>query len=258
MSFLKFRSKLIDNLQSLTGQSKLSQEKFLYRHLPSLLAEIITRYFKVEIEGLENIPRQGPVIIAPNHSGFSGFDAIVLAYMIQKHAQRIPRVLTHQFWFLTKTTALPANKMGFIEASYENGKSYLNKNNLIILFPEGEHGNFKPSHKMYELQEFKRGFVRLALETKAVIVPTLVIGAEESSINLSQLKLSKFFRGLILPLPLNILPLPVKWKIKFLPPRELPYDPNKMNDRELVKDLCNEIQEEMQETLSKEIKIRKK
>lgn len=249
---------MIDNIQLFAGQSKLSQEKFLYRNLPSLLAEIITRYFKVEIEGLEHIPRQGPVIIAPNHSGFSGFDAIVLAYTIQKHTQRIPRVLTHQFWFLTKTTAMPANKMGFIEATYENGVNYLRKNNLIILFPEGEHGNFKPSSKMYELQEFKRGFIRMALETNALIVPTLVIGAEESSINLRQLKLSKFFRGLILPLPLNILPLPVKWKVKFLPPHDLPYDKTKIQDRDFIKDLSNDIQEEMQETLYKEIKLRKK
>ena len=247
---------MIENIQQIAGQSKLSQEKFLYRHLPSMLAEIITRYFKVEVEGIEHIPRQGPVIIAPNHSGFSGFDAIVLAHTIQKNTQRIPRVLTHQFWFLTRTTALPANKMGFIEATYDNGRNYLRKNNLIILFPEGEHGNFKPSSKMYELQEFKRGFVRMAIETKAVIVPTLVIGAEEASINLSQLKLSKFFRGLILPLPLNILPLPVKWKIKFLPPRDLPYDADRIQDRGLVHDLANDIQEEMQEVLYKEIKKR--
>ena len=63
---------------------------------------------------------------------------------------------------------------------------------MIILFPEGEKGNFKPSRKSYELQEFKRGFVRMALETQSPIIPTLVIGAEETHINLSQLKLPKY------------------------------------------------------------------
>ncbi|MBC7420019.1 MAG: acyltransferase family protein [Bdellovibrio sp.] len=236
--------------------SKLDADTLLYKVFPRFFMELMKKYFRLEIEGIENLPLKGPVIIAPNHSGFSGFDALILAYVLQQNTKRIPRVMTHHLWFLTEKTALPAQKMGFIEASYENGITLLKKNNLVVLFPEGEQGNFKPSTKKYQLQEFKRGFIRMALETDAVIVPTLILGAEETHINLQQLKFSKFLRGLVLPLPLNILPLPAKWKIIFEKPIDLPFGPEKIDDRELCIDLANEIQESMQKKLNKEVKKR--
>lgn len=237
--------------------TKLDGDALLYRVFPRLFMEVLKKYFRLEIEGLENIPTKGPIIIAPNHSGFSGFDAMVLAYILQQETRRVPRVMTHHLWFLTEKTALPAQKMGFIEATFENGLSLLKKNQMVVLFPEGEQGNFKPSTKRYQLQEFKRGFVRMALKTGAPIVPTLVIGAEETHINLQQLKFSKFLRGLVLPLPLNVIPLPAKWKIIFQKPVHLPFGPEKVNDSEVCHDLATEIQESMQKKLNKELKNRK-
>lgn len=250
INFFKNAEEKIFNLK------KMDQDTLIYRVLPRLLMEIIKKYFRLEIEGLENIPKKGPVIVAPNHSGFAGFDAAVLTSVIQKETKRLPRTLTHYFWFLNSTTAIPAHKMGFIEATYENGLNLLSKNNLIVLFPEGESGNFKPSTKRYELQEFKRGFVRLALERQCPIVPTLIIGAEETHINLSKLKFTKFLRGLVIPLPLNIIPLPVKWKIIFLEPIYLPYDKSFLENTELVHELAQDIQEQMQRRLRQEVKQR--
>ncbi len=239
--------------EKLFGLKQLDRDTLIYRVLPKLLMEIMRKYFRVEVEGLENIPRTGPGIIAPNHSGFAGFDALLLSHIIHKDIKRIPRVLTHAMWFLTKTTSIPAAKMGFTEATFENGISALKKKNLIVLFPEGEYGNFKPTVEMYQLQEFKRGFVRMALATQAPIIPTLVIGAEETNINLSQLKFTKFLKGMVLPLPLNVIPLPVKWKIIFLPPIYLPYKASALEDRELVLEIASEIQERMQDQLREEL-----
>lgn len=236
--------------------SQLDADSLLFKVFPRLFMELMKKYFRLEIEGLENIPKKGPVIIAPNHSGFSGFDAMILAYILQDQTKRIPRVLTHHLWFLTEKTALPAQKLGFIEATFENGISLLKKNNVIVLFPEGANGNFKATYKKYQLQEFKRGFIRMALQTGAVIVPTLVIGAEETHINLQKLKFSKFLRGLVLPLPLNVIPLPAKWKIVFTKPIHLPFGPEKIDDSELCHELANEIQESMQKKINKLIKQR--
>ena len=244
--------------QKIFDLKNLDQDTLIYRVLPHLLLEILRKYFRLEVEGIENVPKRGSALIAPNHSGYSGFDALLLGHVLYNDHRRIARVLTHHFWFLTKSTAIPAQKMGFIEATFENGVKELQKNNLVILFPEGESGNFKPTAKMYQLQEFKRGFIRMALTSQSPIVPALVIGAEESHINLSQLKFTKFLRGTVLPIPLNVIPLPVKWKIKFLPPIHLPYKPSAANDRDLVMEIAQEIQEQMQDALSEEIQKRGK
>ncbi|GIL16984.1 MAG: hypothetical protein BroJett040_07350 [Oligoflexia bacterium] len=247
INFFKKPKEKIFNLKN------LDRDTLLYHVLPKLMMEILQKYFRLQVEGIENIPKRGAAIITPNHSGYSGFDALLLAHTINTKVNRIPRVLTHHFWFLTKTTALPAQKMGFTEATFENGINALKKNNLILIFPEGEYGNFKPSAQMYQLQEFKRGFVRMALTTQSPIVPAIVIGAEETHINLSQLKFTKFLKGTVLPLPLNVIPLPVKWKIKFLPPIHLPYKPDAVEDSELVHEIAQEIQEQMQEALTEEV-----
>lgn len=233
-----------------------NREDIIYRTAPRFIMEVMRKYFRLQVEGLENIPKSGPVIIAPNHSGYSGFDAMILAHEIYKDTGRVARVLTHHLWFITKTTSVPAKKLGFIEATTKNGLAALKKGQVIILFPEGEYGNFKPTSKAYELQEFKRGFIRMALQTGAPIVPTMIIGAEETHINLKQLKFSKLLRGVVIPLPLNVIPLPAKWKIKFLKPLDLPYKPESADDRALVKEIAEDIREMVQDNIKKEMASR--
>lgn len=235
----------------------LDSETLLYRVMPLFMMELMEKYFRLEVEGAENVIKKGRALYAPNHSGFSGFDAMMLNHEITRLSGRTPKVLTHHLWFLTKATAIPANKLGFIEATKENALRELKKNRQIVLFPEGEYGNFKPTSNAYTLQEFKRGFVRIALETNTPIIPTIIIGAEETHINLSQLKLSKYLRGLVLPLPLNIIPLPARWKIIFLPPVHLPYSKLKCSDSELMHDLSEDIRDIMQERIRQELKNRK-
>ncbi len=231
-------------------------ERLAYRAMPKFLMEVARRYFRLEVDGLEHIPRRGAGIVIPNHSGYSGFDSFLLANEITRATGRLPRILTHHFWFLTRATAIPAEKVGFIEATTANGLAQLSKNNLVILFPEGEQGNFKATVKRYHLQEFKRGFVRMALEQQCPIIPVLIIGAEETHINLAKVGLPRFLGGATIPIPLNIIPLPAKWTIKFLPPIHLPYNSEARHDRELVKEIAEETRETMQMALAEEVKKR--
>ena len=233
-----------------------SVEKLVYRELPNFILEIMRKYFRLQVEGAEHLPRKGPAMIAPNHSGVTGIDAMVLMHEIKKISGRLPKVMTHHFWFLTKGTSVPAQKMGFVEATTANGIEQLKKRKLVVLFPEGEYGNFKPSSKAYQLQEFKRGFVRMAIQTGSPIVPTMILGAEEANINISQFKLTKHLKGLVIPLPVNILPFPSKWKIKFFKPIYLPYKPSAVKDSELMREISEDIREKIQEQIRKAIKKR--
>jgi hypothetical protein len=55
---------------------------------------------------------------------------------------------------------------------------------------------------------------------------------------------------------LNIVPLPAKWKIKFLEPIYLPYDSSALENNELIHDITSDIQELMQKKLNEELKKR--
>ena len=191
-----------------------SKDLFFYRTLPHFALEVIEKYLRIEVEGEENLPANGKAILVPNHSGFSGLDALLLSHWIYKSRRRIPRILLHRLFFFKGVMDAHARKFGFLKASYRNGLTALRKNNIVILFPEAERGNFKPINERYRLQDFKSGFIRMAHSTGAPVIPVLIIGAEETHINLGQVKVL----NQLLPLPLNLFPLPAKWKIKFLKP----------------------------------------
>ena len=236
---------------------KDQSEKVLFKTLPYFFLNMMNSYFRLEVEGVENIPKRGRALLISNHSGVSGLDAMLIAAHVHTATGRYLRILTHSFWFIHKITQVSVEKLGFIKATYENGVRCLNKNNLVLIFPEGESGNFKPTIEAYQLQEFRRGFVRMALETQSPLIPIIVIGAEESHINLKQLSVSRWIKGLTIPLPLNLIPLPSKWKIVFLPPIYLPYSAEQVNDVDLVRELAEDIQERMQDNLSRLLEQRK-
>lgn len=127
---------------------------------------------------------------------------------------------------------------------------------MLVLFPEGEEGNFKPSIYSYRLRRFRRGFVRLALMTGAPIIPSVVIGGEETHITLSQLRFANEMKVLI-PIPLNFFPLPAKWKIKFFEPIYLEKNLELANDINYVTKLANKIRLDLQRKLHAELKQRK-
>ena len=61
---------------------KTNREQMLFKIMPLFVMEIVNKYLRVEVEGLENIPKRGAGIILPNHSGFSGFDAFILSSVV--------------------------------------------------------------------------------------------------------------------------------------------------------------------------------
>ena len=96
----------------------------------------------------------------------------------------------------------------------------------------------------------------MALLTGSPIIPTIVIGAEETHITLSQLKFTKYLIGTVLPLPLNVIPLPAKWKIKFLEPIYLKHPPSAAEDSALVHKIARQVRELIQFHIDQELKKR--
>ena len=239
------------------GARDLTPEEVAYKALPSFLLEIINKYLRVRALGIKNVPDEGPCIVIGNHSGFMGFDALMLAHQIYQKKNRVPRIIAHKLWFLRPEISVHAKKMGLVPATYENGLKKLKKGECLILFPEGEEGNFKPSKMRYKMKRFRRGFVRLALTTGAPIVPAVVVGAEETNITLSQIRWTKELLGIIVPVPLNVVPLPAKWTIKFLKPIHLPKDPEKAQDIEYCTKISRQIRRDLQKEINAVLRKRK-
>ena len=93
-----------------------------------------------------------------------------------------------------------------------------------MVFPEGVRGSGKLFDKRYQLQKMGTGFVRLALESKAPIVPVAIIGSEETYPAVHDAKtLAKLLGAPYMPVtpfwpllgPLGAVPLPVQIDLHF-------------------------------------------
>jgi 1-acyl-sn-glycerol-3-phosphate acyltransferase len=189
------------------------------------LAHYVYRYFRPVIEGIEHLPA-GRVLIVPNHSGQLPIDGLVIgvACLLKAQPPRLVRPMVER-WFPT----LPFVNLAFSRSGAVTGdpltcRSLLEADNAILAFPEGVRGVGKPWSHRYRLVDFGRGFMRLALQTDAPIVPVSVVGAEESIISLADAKpLARLLHMPFFPVaplvpllgPLAYVPLPTRFYVTF-------------------------------------------
>lgn len=196
-----------------------------YRRLKPWIRFLFEEYWRVELEGLANIPANGAALLVANHGGLLPFDAVMLRYAIEEYhmAARSPRFLIED-WFMERPgLSLLLTRLGAMRGSPLNARRMLDRGELVGLFPEGAKGVVKRFRDRYRVQRFGRGgTIRLALEAGVPIIPVAVVGSEEIYPVLARARLP--MTGVefnFLPLtptfpwlgPLGALPLPSKWMI---------------------------------------------
>jgi 1-acyl-sn-glycerol-3-phosphate acyltransferase len=216
------------------------------------VARLVYRYyFRAEAHGIENLPASGRVVLVSNHSGQLPFDALVIgaACFLEPPQPRLVRAMVEFFVPTVPFASYLFARWGQITGTPENCRRLLAADEAVLVFPEGARGISKPFSKRYQLADFGSGFMRLALEAGAPIVPVAVVGAEEQAPAMNMKVLAKLF-GVpafpIVPYPpfVAAVPLPVKYRIYFGEPMRFSGDPDDDDDdlAERVKMVKNRIE----------------
>ena len=187
-------------------------------------------YFRVEVEGIEHVPMDGPAVLVANHGGAAlPYDAamLILAVMNEAELPRRVRVVATEIFNMLPMVSHLYRKVGAAYAAREDAEEILRRGHLLGVFPEGERGFMKPVWEAYRVGRLGRGgFTEVAEGAGAPIVPVAIIGSEEvhpavmTSKRLARL-VRLFFpeqRVEEIAVSLNPVPLPVKWRIRFLEP----------------------------------------
>jgi 1-acyl-sn-glycerol-3-phosphate acyltransferase len=143
-------------------------------------------------------------------------------------------------------------RIGQVVGTPENCRRLLAAEEALLVFPEGVRGLNKTFDARYKLRTFSTGFMRLALEAGAPIVPIGVVGAEEQAPSLVDLKPLARLLGLpALPITpyLLPLPLPVHYHIHFGAPLRFTGSPD-ADDAELERQ-AGEVQAAVQALLDR-------
>nr|WP_205267499.1 lysophospholipid acyltransferase family protein [Mycolicibacterium sphagni] len=227
-----------------------------------LLRFFFQNWFRVEVSGIENLPKNGAGLLVANHAGTLPFDGLMLSVAVHDHHpnNRDLRLLAADMVFDMPMMGPIARKAGHTMASTVDAHRLLVGGELTAVFPEGYKGLGKPFKDRYKLQRFGRGgFVSAALRTRAPIIPCSIVGSEEIYPMIADVKLLARVLGLpyfpITPLfplagPVGLVPLPSKWHITFGEPIETAdYDESAADDPMVTFDLTDQVRETIQQTL---------
>src|SRR5512132_1739940 len=189
------------------------------------------KYFRVQLHGVDRVPNEGRAVIVANHSGQLPFDAamIEVGLLIEKDPPRVVRALVERWVPTLPFVSTFMARCGQVVGTPENCRRLLAADEAILVFPEGVRGLNKPFSKRYQLQKFGIGFLRLALESQAPVVPCAVVGAEEQAPALFDFKLlARLFGFPAFPVTPTILPipLPARYNIRFGEPMRFSGSPD--------------------------------
>jgi 1-acyl-sn-glycerol-3-phosphate acyltransferase len=214
--------------------------RWLYRH-----------YFRAESFGIENIPARGRALFVANHSGQLPFDGLIIgaATFLEPEQPRLVRSMVEYFVPTVPFASYLLARWGQIIGTPENCRRLLASEEIVLVFPEGARGISKPFSQRYQLAEFGNGFMRLALEMQAPVVPIAVIGAEEQAPAFNAKPIAKLLGTPsfpIVPYPpfFPLVPLPVKYRLYFGEPMMFTGDPD--DDDEVLADKTRQVRQRIQ------------
>ncbi|MGH7328945.1 MAG: lysophospholipid acyltransferase family protein, partial [Polyangiaceae bacterium] len=231
---------------------------------------LYSTYFRVETEGIENVPGEGRCLLVANHSGTLPYDGVMLKTAMKREhpKQRDVRWLAEDFIFHFPFLGSFTNRIGAVRACQENAERLLKQDALVAVFPEGVKGIGKLFKERYRLQRFGRGgFIKLSLRTRTPIVPVAIIGAEET--NPMIFRIEAFSRALGVPYipvtptfpalgPLGLAPAPTKWKNVFGEKISLSeHGPEAADDDILVTQLAERVRASVQSMVDRAVGARR-
>jgi 1-acyl-sn-glycerol-3-phosphate acyltransferase len=215
-------------------------------------------YWRIEVKGLDHVPRLGPAVLVGMHRGFMPWDGVMVLHLLVQELERFPRFLTHPGLLKFPFIANFITRLGGVVACQENADRLLEQGELLGVFPEGVKGAFTRYRDAYKLQSFGRhAFVKLALRHRVPIVPFVTVGSAEILPVFAQIKSRRWTRYSDWPclpiptFPMIPFPLPSKWHTQFLPAIHVQdqYPPEAAQDASTVKAISRDVRNKMQQAV---------
>ncbi len=186
-----------------------------------VVGPVVQVLFRMEVEGLDNIPKEGPAILASNH--FSFLDHFLLPAVVDRKITFIAKAELFENkvmgFLMTQWGQIPVNRGTGDNSAIDQALGVLRDGKLFGIYPEGTRTRDGKLHRGHT------GVARIAILSGAPVVPVGMIGTYELlPRGAPRPKIGKV--GIKIGAPMNF---------SFLSGRE--------NDRELLRVLTDEIME---------------
>src|SRR5262249_10705089 len=133
--------------------------------------------FRLHAKRSDRVPREGPVILAPNH--FSAMDHWFVGILLPRRVRFMAKSQLFKGPFLefvmAHAAAFPVRRGQRDEEAIITALTVLDRGGVLVMYPEG--GRSRTGRIGHTA---RRGVGRLALETGAPVVPVAVSGSEKA------------------------------------------------------------------------------
>jgi 1-acyl-sn-glycerol-3-phosphate acyltransferase len=233
----------------------LEFQKYLWNPLMDL-------YFRMEVEGWDNIP-EPPALLIGIHSGAPFvWDAWTVGVQWWRHFGRSRPLhgTAHDALMAMPLLGGYFRRMGVLPAAPDSITAALAAGRDVALWPGGERDSLRPWTKRDQaILAGRMGFVRLAIRSGVPIVPISTVGGPDSMPVIASgrriakvLRLDKVARLKMFPIALQApwgvspallpeIPLPTKIRTAFQQPIEVDTDPERAEDRDYVEGMYEEV-----------------
>jgi len=151
-----------------------TQKPGLYRFVRALVVVIARAYWRLTIEGAENVPAEGTFLLASVHR--SNIDFGMMAAVTRRRMRIIAKDALWDFaplgWLVAALGAFPVHRGRADREALRRCVVVLERGDPLMLFPEGTRGSGPLVGKLYE------GTTYLANRVNVPIVPMAVGGSE--------------------------------------------------------------------------------
>ncbi|OBF05766.1 glycerol acyltransferase [Mycobacterium sp. ACS4054] len=247
----------------LSGQDEktLQRQKYLWNVL-------VDYWFRMEIDGWENIP-EPPALLIGIHSGAPFvWDAwtVGLQWWRRFGQERPLHGTAHDALMAIPMIGRYFRSMGVLPAAPDAIATALAEGRDVALWPGGEVDSLRPWTERDQANlAGRKGFVKMAIRAGVPIVPIATVGGGDAMPVLIRgdklskaLQLDRLLRLKVFPLAVSLpwgiapaalpqLPLPAKIRTRFMPPVELDHDPARAEDEAYIDRKYNEVQDAIQD-----------
>lgn len=154
---------------------------FLYPVMKHVVARTARLVYRPVVEGLENIPTDGPVILAANHLSF--IDSVVIPMVVPRRVSFLAKAeyftgtglkgsLSRRFFSSLGHVPVHRGKGRDARAALDTAAEILARGDAFAIYPEGTRSLDGMLHRG------RTGVARMALESGAPVIPVGIIGTD--------------------------------------------------------------------------------
>jgi long-chain acyl-CoA synthetase len=164
-------------VEALVEASSRSSARVITALTRALCAALFRSIYRLRVEGLQHVPRGGPLILVANHCSF--FDAFLLAASLPLRTCQDTFYMGFEWFFRHPVLAwwgrgvrvIPVDMDTFLMRALQASAVVLRQGKILCVFPEGERsvdGRVRP---------FRKGVGILAKELKTPVLPAYIAGS---------------------------------------------------------------------------------